>query len=43
MTFYAHKHCLPIEQRVKYKILLLMFKCHIKEAPLYLMDVNKHY
>ena len=26
-------HLLPIEQRIKYKILLLMFKCHIKEAP----------
>ena len=34
---------LPIEQRIKYKILLLMFKCHIKEAPLYLMDMNNPY
>ena len=36
-------HWLPIEQRIKYKILLLMFKCHIKKAPLYLMDMNKPY
>ena len=36
-------HWLPIEQRIKYKILLLMFKCHIKEAPLYLMDMNNPY
>ena len=36
-------HWLPIEQRIKYKILLLMFKCHIKEAPLYLMDMNSPY
>ena len=36
-------HWLPIEQRIKYKILLLMFKCRIKEAPLYLMGMNNPY
>ena len=36
-------HWLPIEQQIKYKILLLMFKCHIKEAPIYLMDMGNPY
>ncbi len=34
-------HWLPVTQRIIFKILLLVFKCHIQNAPLYLMDMIK--
>ena len=36
-------HWLPVEYRIKYKILLLMFKCHVQIAPSYLIDLTKPY
>ena len=36
-------HWLPVEHRIKYKILLLMFKCHVQIAPSYLTDLTKPY
>ena len=36
-------HWLPVEYRIKYKILLLMFKCHVQIAPSYLTDLTKPY
>ena len=32
-------HWLPIEQRIQYKILLLVFKCHLNIAPSYLQSL----
>ena len=36
-------HWLPVEHRIKYKILLLMFKCHVQIAPSYLTNLTKPY
>ena len=32
-------HWLPVWQRIKYKILTLVYKCIVGEAPAYLMDM----
>ena len=34
-------HWLPVEYRIKYEILLLMFKCHVQIAPSYVIDLTK--
>ena len=36
-------HWLPLEYRIKYKILLFMFKFHLQIAPPYLIDLAKPY
>ena len=32
-------HWLPVQERIEFKILNLVFKCIIGEAPVYLMDM----
>lgn len=36
-------HWLPVEQRIKYKVLLLVFKCQHDMAPAYLKDLIRPY
>ena len=32
-------HWLPVQERIEYKILTLVYKCIVGEAPAYLMDM----
>jgi len=39
----AHLHWLPVRQRIRYKILLLTFKCLLGQAPSYLSELLELY